>query len=91
MSGNLGSLATLTPEQITQYVQLGILAYKAGKVFYDAIKGAWKAHGLTDEQIDQLEARIKEEIAVNRAERVEMAKPDDGHLGLDPSHAPGKE
>ncbi len=74
---NLGAIGSLTPEQIEQYIQLGVLAYKTGKVFYDAIKGAWQAHGLTDAEIDQLETAIQAEIATNRAERVEMAKADD--------------
>jgi len=88
---NMPNLASMTPEQLQQYIQLGILAYKAGKIFYDAITGAWKAKGLTDEEINHLEEIIRQEIATNRAERVEMARPDDGHLGLDPSHRPGTE
>lgn len=63
----------MKPGDIQKYLELAGLAIQLGTVVYTAVKGAMKANGLTDEEINAIETLIIADARRRQAEREAMA------------------
>lgn len=68
----------MDPVTMGLYVQLGFTAFRLGTDAYTQIKAIYRAHGLTDEDIDKIEAGVQAEAEARGLNREGMAKKDGG-------------
>lgn len=66
----------MTPAQLHDYVALGMAALTIGRSLFDQIKLLWSQNGLTDDEINAIEAAMALESEKRQAERREMGKSD---------------
>jgi hypothetical protein len=62
----------MTPAELKLYIDLGITATKMGIDTYNTLRSIWKTHGLSDEDINKIEAGIVADAEKRQSEREKM-------------------